>query len=165
MCVGEGVRNWISKINIIKIINIIQARMRILKVSQTLESQKTLGNHSENENVEGHSNAWITETWKSQWECKFWRPAKRLNHRTRLEITARILILKASQTLESRKTIGNLSEDANGECDGTLRNTENTTDPQRKCELRVPWRLQSDPPQKAQKTPRSPKWVWERFGV
>ena len=71
------------------------ARMRILRASQALESQKTLGNRSENANFEGQPRATMTEnTWESQRNMR---------------------ILRASQTLESQKTLGNRSENANFE--------------------------------------------------
>ena len=47
-------------------------------------------------------------------------------------------MLSDMERSETQKTLQVLSDNANFECHGTLRNSENTTDPQRKCEFGVP---------------------------
>ena len=113
--------------------------MRIRRASQTLESQKTLGFHSENANLQNQSNARITENAGfPQRKREIVGPAKRSKHRKHYGTAVRMRILRASQTPESQKTLRNRSENANSEGEPNARITENTTEPQRECEFRRP---------------------------
>ena len=115
------------------------ARMRILRVSQTLETQKTLRIRSDSANFEGQPNVRITEnTTDAQRECEFRGTAKRSNHRKHYGCTARVQILRDSQAFESQKTLRIRSESANFEGQPNAGIRENTRIPQRGCEFRDP---------------------------